>query len=495
MAIACLLATGLVAAQDEVLPRFEPVEECFVTPDPNFQSECGYVVVPEEHHVDNDRTIRLGVVRVKSTSATPGAPLFIGAGGPGGSVVEFSSDVSSFAGILEDRDVVYFTQRGTLYAEPYLGCPDLKYQADLTVLRQGLAASDRRFVLNGWIEDCYNRLLDEGVNFDAFDSVENAADIDSIREALGYETIVYYGESYGTVLGQHLLRDYPDIVDALILDGSVGLSSATAWTDINLMYDQFVQERLITDCLADEVCAANYPYVAHGINDALAQIAETPLVIPVQDPEDGSDQNLILDQTAFANIVHSLMGQAEGLTLYPVVGTSNFENLMKVIAPVYGLPSETSVAYLMHYAVVCAEDPVYSVIGMTNLPTLVTQNTSILYAIDDAEGYVFACSLMDVQPLTDGNDIDPAGDIPVLFLNGRYDNATPSFRNEELAAEFPNSYSFEFINGRHVQLLQRDNGPCAADLVRQFINDPTTAPDASCLDAIAPIQFYVLPGA
>lgn len=496
ISVALLLVGGLAAAQSAELPRFEPLDECFVETDPTYEIDCGYVVVPEEHGVENNRTLRLGVVRVKSTSATPGTPMFMGAGGPGGSIVDVAPVISAFAGltsILEDRDLVLFAQRGTQFAEPFLGCPDLRYQAELTVLREELTGSERRFVLNGWIEDCYNRLLDEGVNFDAFDSFENAADINDIRQALGYETIVYYGLSYGTILGQHLLRDFPEIVEALIFDGSIGLSARAVWTDSNFQDDQFVQERLIADCLADEVCAANYPNVANGINESLAQVAEEPLRVPVTDPEDGSEQTLIVDQVAFANIVHSLMGQTEGLTLYPIVGTSNVETIINTIAPMFALPSEDSLAYLMHYAVVCAEEPVYSVIGMINFPTQLTTNTSIVTAIDDAENYVFACSLLDVERLPDSANITPSGDIPVLFLNGRYDNATPAFRNEELAAEFPNSFSFEFQNGRHVQLMQQDNGPCAGDLVRQFINDPTTAPDGSCVDAIPPIQFYVLP--
>ena len=47
-------------------------------------ADCGYVTVPENRAAGTDATIQLGVVRLPSTSDDPGAPLFIGTGGPGG---------------------------------------------------------------------------------------------------------------------------------------------------------------------------------------------------------------------------------------------------------------------------------------------------------------------------------------------------------------------------------------------------------------------------
>ena len=67
-----------------------------------------------------------------------------------------------------------------------------------------------------------------GVDFAAYNSVENAADIDGISEVIGYDQIVLYGDSYGTVLSQHVMRDFPDTLAAVILDG-VDTLSAPSW--------------------------------------------------------------------------------------------------------------------------------------------------------------------------------------------------------------------------------------------------------------------------
>ena len=47
-------------------------------------ADCGYVTVPENRMSKSDRKIKLAVVRVKSSGKTPGAPLVLGTGGPGG---------------------------------------------------------------------------------------------------------------------------------------------------------------------------------------------------------------------------------------------------------------------------------------------------------------------------------------------------------------------------------------------------------------------------
>ncbi len=96
-------------------------------------ADCGYVTVPENRAAGTDSTIQLGVVRLRSTSASPGAPVFIGTGGPGGPGLDFLSKENFAAGfdwtsiwapVLADRDIVRFTQRGTQLAKPFLACPE-----------------------------------------------------------------------------------------------------------------------------------------------------------------------------------------------------------------------------------------------------------------------------------------------------------------------------------------------------------------------------------
>ena len=46
-------------------------------------------------------------------------------------------------------------------------------------------------------------------------------DLDMVRQALGIAKINYYGDSYGTVLGQQYIMNYHDKVRAMVLDGNI----------------------------------------------------------------------------------------------------------------------------------------------------------------------------------------------------------------------------------------------------------------------------------
>ena len=186
-------------------------------------ADCGYVTVPENRAAGTDSAIQLGVVRLRSTSATPGAPVFIGTGGPGGPGLDFLSKENFAAGfdwtsiwapVLADRDVVRFTQRGTQLAKPFLECPE--YDAiDYQRAVEGWTREEIDARIETALTACRDRFAADGVDFSAYNSDENAADIVDIKDALGYDTITYYGESYGTLLGQYLLRNNPEVLESI----------------------------------------------------------------------------------------------------------------------------------------------------------------------------------------------------------------------------------------------------------------------------------------
>lgn len=96
---------------------------------PGGAADCGYVTVPENRAAGTEDTIRLAVVRVKSVSDTPGAPLMLGTGGPGGpglQDVQGAQGPGSRSQLLRSwRTAIspLFSQRGTALAEPTLDCP------------------------------------------------------------------------------------------------------------------------------------------------------------------------------------------------------------------------------------------------------------------------------------------------------------------------------------------------------------------------------------
>jgi pimeloyl-ACP methyl ester carboxylesterase len=249
----------------------------------NLGFECGYVTVPEEHANPDGPTIRIPVAILRATGTNPQPdPLFLAQGGPGGDAFELFSFYLPQSSLLLDRDLVVINQRGTIYAEPDLRCTEITDGMG-EILSLPLAAGTDRY--NELLQACYQRLENEGVNLSAFDSVENAADMEAVRQALGYDDINFYGVSYGTLLGLHFMRDYPDHLRSVILDGVVPTSSnfiASLPDNETRVYAE-----LFNACASDAVCAAAYPNLEARYQAVVDQLNANPKTVTLIDPETG----------------------------------------------------------------------------------------------------------------------------------------------------------------------------------------------------------------
>jgi pimeloyl-ACP methyl ester carboxylesterase len=216
------------AATSAGAAAWEPVacDTLGVGPEVAAVADCGFVTVPESRTGGSDRQIKLAVVRVRTGSADPGAPIVLGTGGPGGGGLDSvlgaqgPGFLTTYGPILEDRDFVLFSQRGTALAQPALDCPAynaLTFEAST----KGMSVEERGAAVRDALVACAEAFKAEGVDLAAYNTNENADDVDAIRQALGYDKIFFYGESYGTQLGQFVLRRHPDILAGIMLDGIV----------------------------------------------------------------------------------------------------------------------------------------------------------------------------------------------------------------------------------------------------------------------------------
>jgi pimeloyl-ACP methyl ester carboxylesterase len=71
-------------------------------------------------------------------------------------------------------------------------------------------------------------------------------------------------------------------------------------------------------------------------------------------------------------------------------------------------------------------------------------------------------------------------DVPVLVLNGKYDPVIPQKYDAEMKKHLTNCYIFRFDGVPHSAF---DNATeCVLPMVLEFLNDPSHAPDSSCID-------------
>ncbi len=447
-------------------------------------ADCGYVTVPENRAKGGAKTIQLAVVRVKSPNPAPGAPVFLGTGGPGSDgLTQAQAAVASLqwpkthADVLADRDWVFFSQRGTKHAKPELTCPEY----DLVELQTAVEGWNEEQVgaqITKTLQACRDKYVAQGVDFAGYNSNENAADVNDIRQALGYDKIIYYGQSYGTQLGQFLIRNHPDSLQAVILDG-VEPVKFTAYSQAVNLQDSFL--RLFAACKADADCNANYPDLDKVLTEVYDRLEANPQ--PVEVTLGNQKVPLKLTGTMILNeLLGGIYGGGADVPRMIYALKDSDPATLKALAP---QPPKTigTVQYLMQYAFNCADDPI------TSADVADTKSWQKMYAAmarEDNLKTALACKLLQVPHLPASSDVPVASKLPVLILNGGLDPVTPVSNGDTVAATLANSQSVVFPAGGHVQ----EHNPCALGIMKAFMNNPTAKVDTTC---IAPKPVFNTP--
>ncbi|HEX3433770.1 MAG TPA: alpha/beta fold hydrolase, partial [Solirubrobacteraceae bacterium] len=144
------------------------------------------------------------VERLQAGAAPSETAVVALAGGPGQAASPIAGELRSAIGpALAGRDLIVFDQRGT-GSSGALSCPALEGEG-------GIASIGRAF------ERC---ALQIGPNRGGYTTQESVADVEALRQALGYRKLVLFGVSYGTKVALEYAERYPQHVEALVLDST-----------------------------------------------------------------------------------------------------------------------------------------------------------------------------------------------------------------------------------------------------------------------------------
>ncbi len=459
---------------------FDPIELGPTTLDgADLLYECGYVVVPLRHANPDGPTIRLPVAVRRATGGAPD-PLLLAQGGPGGDAFEvFSLLVQPTSALSTSRDIVIFNQRGTPYAEPELACPETD-----AILAEMLAAdsdeADRLY--NEAMVACYARLVAEGVDLSAFNSLENAADVPLIVRALGYDEYNFYGVSYGTLLGLHLMRNHPEGLRSVILD-------SVAPTDVNFLSEIAASEdrvfgEVFAACDADAECAAAYPNLEERFYALVARFDENPVDMTLVDPETGQAYDTTLDGRGLRGLLFQLLYVPRMAAVLPsVIANIEAGDLRYIEAMWPLLVFDQLVAEGMYNSVICAED---ADIDLAAIPLAGLRPEIAATAAEELQSIIDGCARWRVEQLPAAVDDPVVSDIPTLLLSGRFDPVTPPAFAQAAAAGLSNSTALVDPTAAHGVAFQNE---CVNGIILDFLTDPSATPDSSCLVELAPLAY------
>lgn len=469
-------AAASSAATANAAQAFEAVDCATIGLDPAFAevADCGYVTVPENRTSGSDRTIKLAVLRIKAMGDNPGLPVVRGSGGPGGpGMTATPAAVGLQQALVQNHDFVYFTQRGTKLAEPFLDCPAYN-EAGPEGLAAGSSDEEIREARKAAYQACIDDFTAQGVDLSAYTTSENAADVADISAALGYDKIVYYGASYGTQLGQFLAKEHPDLVAGIALDGVVPLT-ATKMIQVTDIPGSFTQ--IWDACAADETCNATYPDPEGELRKVVDSLNANPVTLSV-DVEGTPIDVVVNGQTAMAALSGAMGQTGFNQKLPSVVYRMSAGDLRYALAPlVAGLLEPENSANVQHYAINCSDDP------MTQADIAAAVDAvDPLYAglvADQATRDADACDALGLTQLADSTDAPLTGDLPTLLIQGGLDPNTPISGGDTVVNGLTKVTNVKVPGGKHV-LVPTD--ACAVQILAAFADDPTSTLDTSCVD-------------
>jgi pimeloyl-ACP methyl ester carboxylesterase len=457
------------------------------------QSDCGYVTVPEQHAQPNGRTIQLAVIRTRSSSKNPAPdPLYVEQGGPGDSTI---GDIVNGAlpnypelpALLKSRDLIFLEERGTRYSKPFLSCPELN-EHYIAVAKGEIGYTDP-----SWFKACNNRLKARGINPNAFNTRENAADVYFVAETLGYPQFNYYGVSYGTLLGQYVIAQadkHKAKLRSVILDGVV-----TTNIDFNLGAGHSVSYALrnvFHACAQDLQCGQAYPNLEQKFLAIVDQLNQKPIPITLTIPSSKMAVASQLDGNTFLNgVLHYLLRPysnetARGSSLPKFIYAASQGNFDWVIEKLSeDLENHTS-AKEMYHTVLCARAKSVQLTPDQILPPAYPQVLPV--GIREAEAVTNVCDILQAElkpPFVYENP-----EIPTLIFNGTYDPVTPQPYGETVAKNLKNAYVYTFAGVGHGALFTPTDmpaGTCSTQIAADFLANPNKAPDSGCLTHIKPM--------
>ena len=165
---------------------------------------CGHLTVPLDSGGATPGTITLAMRRHRAPLGEAREAVIALAGGPGQAAIPFAEDFAHQLGpIAATRDLIVFDQRGIGLSHP-LSCHRFELSTGGPPGRQ--------------IAECAAQIGSERTDYT---TAQTVADIESIRQAGGYEKLVLYGTSYGTKVAERYAQAYPSHVSALVLDSVV----------------------------------------------------------------------------------------------------------------------------------------------------------------------------------------------------------------------------------------------------------------------------------
>ncbi len=449
--------------------------------------KCGYVTVPENRQQPNGAKVQLAVAIFKSPNVqNDQLPVVRLEGGPGGpSLDSWAHYISkeSLSTFVFNHDLIMFDQRGTGYSTPSLNCPELM-QLQYNTLNIHLNAAEAEKEEIQSLTTCRNRIVKAGTDLNAFNALENAADVSDLITALGYKQANLYGVSYGTRLALTTMRLFPSVIHSVVLD-SVYPPQRNR-TDLPATA-QRVFNTLFQGCASNSTCNAGYPHLDSVFYQLVTNLNANPVHFQTTNVTTNKSYNVVMAGDDFVFVLFSALYDTQLIPALPKMIFQVRNHDYTLLSRVYGIVEfNDDFSYGMFYSDECSEDWSFLTQNDINnsLQGVTTQIQPTLKSSLQQE--YDSCKTWNVQPVSSAQKQAVVSDIPTLVLSDEYDPITPPTNGKLASQSLKNSYYFLFPGLGHGAEY---NSQCVDGIISSFDDNPSQKPDGSCISSMKEPSF------
>ncbi|MEO8536739.1 MAG: alpha/beta fold hydrolase, partial [Betaproteobacteria bacterium] len=394
------------------------------------------------------KLVVLGLLPANTLTPKPD-PLVLLAGGPGQSASSLGTFAASLTDVRRTRDIVLIDQRGTGRSAP-LDCaafaPDEHAEFDVDPVPKATL--------------CASQLADRHVDLAQYTTSAFVADIDAVRDALGYAKLNLWGGSYGSRVAQEYVRRFPEHVRTVVLDGVAPPSIRISFDVWRTRADAL--DGVIAACRASPACAKAQPDPAATLREIRNALGDGRSVT-LRDPRTGAMRDIRVDFDRVVGALQPLTYTPEAASLIPelleLAREGDFAPLVAASLVVIGdLPEAFNAA--LHFSVTCAED----VARLT--PAERRDGTPDERVRALARHAVAVCDRWPTGSFPADFATPLTSNVPTLLLSGGLDPVTPPAYAAEVARTLPRSRQLVATGFGHIVSPHA----CAPRLIAAFVD-------------------------
>jgi len=412
------------------VPTIEPCP-CMIKVDSALISKCGYLIVPENRAKPAGRTIKLPFVYLRKSTADSNVMLFT-TGGPGYSTLANFTEITAKSDFFLFGGVLLFDQRGSKKAMPCLDCPEVN-AALIKAYKENLPQDSLKLLA---VKQCRKRLVSRGIDLSAYTTIESAADINDLRQALQIKQLSLRGISYSGGLMLTVARNHPEGVRSLVL--SSPLPGYTNYEEEGLFNINEALDHVFANCEADSTDKNVYGTLRERFHRYFTEITGKTFSISYTEKDSARkltinySKNELLD--AILNRMNRWQIRTVPFVINEIINGRHELYVKEILDGVF--KGNGALSHGMRYSIYCSEQIAYA------RQELIKKQEAVLpwlakYAFNDVDHAVCDCWKVKAEPVIAKTPV--YSNIPAIIAAGDIDPWCPPFYNRLIKRYMPNS--------------------------------------------------------